>query len=157
MTKRECGSCTACCEGWLSADALDMRPGRACRHCTEQGCAIYENRPEDPCVRFKCAWLEDQGQYPDEMRPDRSGVIAIRGRKWRNWKVLLAIPAGQSVPQESLEWLRKHAQKSGLPLVFHERLVTDGEFAGAKARAYGSPVFADAVKYSLGPDDVIKM
>jgi hypothetical protein len=91
------------------------------------------------------------------MRPDRSGVIAILGRKWRNWKVIMAIPAGQSVPAESLEWLRTHAQKSGLPLVFHERLVADGEFTGAKARAYGSPAFANAVKYSLGPEDIIKM
>lgn len=91
------------------------------------------------------------------MRPDRSGVIVILGRKWRNWKIMLAIPAGQVVPAESLEWLRVHAKESRLPLVFYERLVTDGEFSGAKKRAYGSPAFADAVKYSIGPEDVVKM
>lgn len=134
-----------------------MRPGTPCRHCTKQGCAIYETRPENPCVQFHCGWLEDDRGYPDEMRPDRSGVIVILGREWRNWKVILAIPVGRSVPAESIEWLRAHARESGMPLVFHERLVTDGKFTGAKALAYGSPAFANAVKYSVGPEDVIKM
>ena len=134
-----------------------MKTGQPCRHCTQQGCAIYENRPEEPCVRFKCGWLQGEGVFPDELRPDRSGVIVVLGRKWRNWKVILAIPAGVSVPPDSLAWLRLHAQKERLPLVFHERLVTDGEFTGAKKHAYGSPAFADAVKYSLGPEDVVKM
>jgi hypothetical protein len=157
MEQRICGSCTACCEGWLKADELDMRPGRACRHCTEQGCAIYPDRPEEPCVRFKCGWLQDPGRFPDELRPDRSGVIVLLGRKWRDWDVIFAIPAGASVPAESLEWLRLYAQQAGLPLVFHERVVTDGDFSGVKRRAFGSQRFAAAVKYSIGPEDVVKM
>ena len=157
MSKRECGACTACCQGWLSSDDLDMRPGRPCRHCTAQGCAIYENRPEDPCVRFRCGWLTQESEFPENMRPDRSGVIVLLGRNWRDWVVLRAIPAGQSVPADSLEWLRVHAQKLKLPLVFHERIVQEGEFIGTRARAYGPPAFADAVRYGIGPEDVIKM
>ena len=157
MTKRSCGSCTACCEGWLRAEKLDMQPGRPCQHCTKQGCAIYPDRPEDPCARFECGWLQDESRFPDELRPDRSGVIVLLGRKWRDWDVILAIPAGVSVPADSLEWLRLHAQQAQLPLVFHERILADGEFSGVKARAFGSARFADAVKYSIGPEDVVKM
>ena len=108
-------------------------------------------------MRFKCAWLINESEFPEDMRPDRSGVIAVLGRKWRDWNVVLAIPAGQSVPPESLEWLRVHAQELKLPLVFHERIVQEGEFSGSRARAYGPPAFADAVRYGIGPEDVIKM
>jgi len=101
--------------------------------------------------------LQDEKRFPEEMRPDRSGVIVLLDRRWRDWKVIMAIPAGQSVPAESLEWLRLHAQASKLPLVFHERMVTDGEYTGTRARAFGSRAFADAVKYSIGPEDVVKM
>jgi len=157
MTERTCGTCTACCEGWLSADELDMRPGRACRHCTQQGCAIYQNRPEDPCVRFQCGWLVEGSPLPDEMRPDRSGVIVLLGRSWRDWKVIYAIPAGTRVPSDSLEWLRAYAQSVGKPMIFHERLVSEGEFTGVRRLAYGSAAFADAVRYSIGDEDIVKM
>jgi hypothetical protein len=134
-----------------------MRVGRPCRHCTQSGCAIYENRPEDPCIRFKCGWLQEDSPLPDEMRPDRAGVIVLFDRMWRDWKVIYAIPAGRSVPAEWLEWLRVHAQSEGIPMIFHERLVTDGEFTGYKKLAYGSPAFADAVRYSIGSEDIVKM
>jgi hypothetical protein len=91
------------------------------------------------------------------MRPDRSGVIVLFDRMWRDWKVIYAIPAGHSVPAEWLEWLRVHAQSMGIPIIFHERLVTDGEFTGYKKLAYGSPAFADAVRYSIGSEDIVKM
>jgi hypothetical protein len=157
MKNRECGTCTACCEGWLRADELEMKPGQPCRHCTQSGCAIYPDRPEDPCRRFACGWLQDADRFPDELRPDHSGVIVLLGRKWRNWQVIMGIPAGRKVPAESLDWLRLYAKQARLPLVFHERLVAAGEFTGVKARAYGSPAFANAVKYSIGPEDIVKM
>ena len=157
MSNRTCGSCTACCEGWLHAEKLDMRPGRPCRHCTKQGCAIYEDRPEDPCVRFRCGWLNHADRFPDEMRPDRAGVIVLHGRKSHGWDAILAIPAGNSVPADALEWLRLHAQEQGMPLVFYERRLDDGEYTGVKVRALGPARFAEAIKYYVGPADIVKM
>jgi hypothetical protein len=157
MTNRACGTCTACCEGWLTSDELDMRPGRPCRHCTGQGCAIYENRPEDPCIRFQCAWLQEGSPLPEAMRPDRSGVIVLSDRTWQDWKVIYAIPAGERVPADSLEWLRNYARDAAIPLIFHERLVVDGEFTGVRKLAFGSQKFAEAVKYAIGPEDIVKM
>lgn len=108
-------------------------------------------------MQFRCGWLQDQDLFPDELRPDRSGVIVLLGRKWRDWNVVYAIPAGQSVPAESLEWLRLAAQKLRIPLVFHERIVEGGEFPSYKVRGFGPPAFADAVKYAIGPEDVVTM
>ena len=34
---RECGECTACCEGWLPDESLDMYAGKACAHCRQRG------------------------------------------------------------------------------------------------------------------------
>jgi len=108
-------------------------------------------------VRFQCGWLEEGGPLPEEMRPDRSGVIVLLHRTWRSWKVVYAIPAGTSVPADSLEWLRAYSQSVGRPLIFHERLVSEGEFTGVRKLAYGSAAFADAVRYAIEPEDVVKM
>jgi len=108
-------------------------------------------------VRFQCGWLQEGSALPEDMRPDLAGVIVLLDRPWRDWKVIYAIPTGTSVPAASLERLRKHAQSVGLPMIFYERLVSDGEFTGLRKRAYGSAAFADAVRYSIGPEDVVKM
>ena len=96
MTQRTCGPCTACCQGWLHSKKLEMRPGHPCRHLVQQGCSIYPDRPEKPCKLFVCGWLQDAETYPDEMRPDRSGVIMLTDRKWHNWDVIRAVPAGRN-------------------------------------------------------------
>ena len=108
-------------------------------------------------MRFRCGWLVEGSPLPDEMRPDRSGVIVLLGRTWHNWKVIYAIPAGTSVPPDSLEWLRAYAQSVGKPMIFHERLVSAGEFTGVRRLAYGTATFADAVRYSIGEEDIVKM
>ena len=157
MSKRICGPCTACCEGWLHAKKLDMRPGHPCGHLAKDGCSIYPDRPEEPCVRFVCGWLQDAETYPDEMRPDRSGVIMLTDRKWHNWDVIRAVPAGRSVPEHTLGFLRELAEKTQRPVLFYERLETNGEFTGRKRFAFGSRRFAEAVKYAIEPEDVFKM
>jgi hypothetical protein len=156
MAKRECGSCTACCEGWLESDELNMRPGRACQHCTQAGCAIYDQRPEDPCIRFICGWLQDGSPLPDHLRPDRAGVIVLFDRPWHNWDVIRAIPTGPKVPAASLEWLKTHAQEVRLPLLFQEHGVKDGAFTDLKHTGFGPPAFVEEVKYSIGPEDIVK-
>ncbi|TXM92564.1 hypothetical protein FV222_23270 [Methylobacterium sp. WL103] len=50
-----------------------------CRHSTGTACGIYRDRPE-VCVRWYCLWRKI-GALPDELRPDRSGVVfAIESR-----------------------------------------------------------------------------
>ena len=49
-TSRQCGDCTACCEGWLHADidGIELKPGKACDHLCAAGCGIYARRPKTP-------------------------------------------------------------------------------------------------------------
>jgi len=69
---RACGSCTICCRV-LEIAALDKPAGILCRHNTGTACGIYPERPE-ACARWHCLWRKI-GALPDELRPDRSGVM----------------------------------------------------------------------------------
>lgn len=71
---RECGSCTACCKiSSIDVPALRKPAGVMCPNCTGTACAIYDTRPE-PCRTFFCLWRR-VGSMPDELRPDRIGVM----------------------------------------------------------------------------------
>jgi hypothetical protein len=148
---RECGECTACCEGWLPDKSLDMYAGKACTHCRSEGCAIYETRPENPCRTFRCAWLRDEEAFPAEMRPDQCGAIVLEARYWKEWNVMRAVPAGgPTIPEETLEWLRLHTKSKDVPLIFIERGFVDGVYTHTDLqRAYGSDEFAVAIKETV--------
>ena len=77
LEKKECGTCTKCCEGWLTADIREhkMYPGKPCFFVEMgKGCKDYFNRPEIPCKTFKCAWLGIE-EMPNEFKPETTGVI----------------------------------------------------------------------------------
>jgi hypothetical protein len=75
--KKECGSCTACCSGALSGQAHGHHffKGRPCFFLKEKGCSIYEDRPDNPCVGYRCGYLVEPF-FPEWMRPDKCGFIA---------------------------------------------------------------------------------
>jgi len=71
---RECGGCTACCEGHLAGTAygIPFKPGKPCFYLREQKCRIYQCRPQ-VCHRYLCAWV--QGLFPGWLKPTESGVL----------------------------------------------------------------------------------
>lgn len=79
---RNCGECTACCEGWLFADVkikdveYKVRPGNQCPMIINHSCSIHDTdlRPVHPCRDYSCIWLDNK-EIPDFMRPDKCGVI----------------------------------------------------------------------------------
>ena len=153
---RECGNCTACCEGWVPDKSLNMYAGNPCKHCESSGCAIYEDRPEVPCRTFRCVWLDNVAEFPEDMRPDVSGVIVLGGRPWKEWDVLRAVPVGAEIPPQTLERLRIYTQQKDIPLVFYDREMKDGSFTGnGRQRAYGSEKFAEAVRNHVLPSDLM--
>ena len=108
--KRECGTCTKCCEGWLSGNirGYDMSPGKPCFF-VEQGvgCKDYENRPTMPCKVFSCGWKEII-EMPEHFKPEKSGVIL----KWSNegdtkWIAIVKAPLEPSA--EFLSWVISYA------------------------------------------------
>lgn len=155
-SRRQCGECTACCEGWLRSKVIDMEPGRPCQHCTGQGCAIYPDRPDDPCRSFECGWLKEGSPMPEELRPDRCGAIVVFNRYWGRWPIVVAIPVGPEIPADTLEWLKAYARDNGVPLLFDQRVMQDGKYVGIKELGYGPPAFVEAVRDGIGPQDIFQ-
>ncbi len=143
---RECRPCFACCQGWLSAEVLgnELRAGQGCPHASENGCGVYDRRPEVPCRTFICSWLVENSPLPEWMRPDLSGVIVSLSMKWKGETVISAVPAGEAIPEKSLDWLKDYAQKHSRPLVFYERTRgRNGRFTGLKRLGFGPPTFRE--------------
>jgi hypothetical protein len=106
---RECGACTACCDGWLKIEVYGhtVDRGQPCRFSTGHSCTIYEERPHDPCRAFVCGWLTPTSPLPDWMRPDRSNLILLAANfMWRGLPVDVAVTAGERPKTKALEWLK---------------------------------------------------
>lgn len=105
---RKCGSCTACCEGWLWGSAHDKSffPGKKCHFVCSTGCSIYNQRPEDPCRTFSCAWLTDQDRvFPEWFRPDLSGVV-MKYVEWKEGEAYLEVwECGKKIDSSVLVYL----------------------------------------------------
>ena len=104
---RSCESCTMCCQGWLHgiAHGYSFYPGKPCHFICDKGCSIYENRPDEPCKSYKCAWLIDN-YLPEWFRPDSSKVICT----WRSWNTnhpsyLAVNECGEKLDSKILSWL----------------------------------------------------
>ena len=160
---RECGDCSACCEGWIAnrievaGGVTEIFPGQGCRYCVGHGCSVYETRPQSPCRSFSCMWLTRESEFPEEMRPDISRAIVVDGMSLANWDVLTAIPVGSTVPEATIDWLRLYSRQVGMPLVYDEREEVSGKFTGLGTKSYFGPSeFVDAVANQVQPEDVIK-
>jgi hypothetical protein len=71
---RSCGDCTVCCTALaIETPELRKQPGVTCRHCTAQGCGIYETR-FPICRSYFCGWF-GLPELDDSWRPDRSGIL----------------------------------------------------------------------------------
>ena len=136
---RKCDECNACCQGWLTANIYgkEMYPGRPCHFASNNGCSIYKDRPENPCVTYKCAWLKDDGTiFPEWMKPDRSDVI-ITERDWENRLYWSVVECGKQIDSKILNWIYLFAQANDIYL----------EIQVAGIRYYrGSPEFQHYVE-----------
>ena len=105
--KRECGSCTMCCQ-WLTGEVYGHQfyAGHPCHFLSCDGCTIYKNRPEIPCKAYECAWLSDKKiEFPEWFRPDQSKIIC----SWKEWKsgfyYLDVDECGEQINSRYLNWL----------------------------------------------------
>ena len=70
---KECGDCNACCV-FYEVKELNKAAKTPCQFLNSgcSGCSIYNKRPKI-CSDYICAW---KGlDWPDEFRPDKSGLI----------------------------------------------------------------------------------
>ena len=117
--KRECGTCTKCCEGWLSGTALghSFFPGKPCHFISiGKGCTVYPTRPKDPCVSYKCAWLTNL-DIPEWIKPSEINAI-IDEKKKDGIEYFLVHEAGETLDSKVLTWLIQHCLATSKNLVW---------------------------------------
>jgi hypothetical protein len=130
---RQCGTCTACCQGWAEGEIRGhpMHPGQPCHFLQQGACTIYDERPQSPCRNFVCGWLMPGSPFPDAFRPDRVGVIVVPMR-WRDRACYVLLSAGRDADEAMLDWMRRHATATGSPFYYQQ---------GEERLAYGPPAF----------------
>ena len=118
---RQCGTCTACCDGWVKGTILghEMKPGQPCHFRGEGCCTIYERRPIDPCRKFICGWLQEGSPFPEEFKPDRLGVLIIPVR-WRTKTAYILRSAGRDPDEALLAWMREFSLKTDRPFFYEQ-------------------------------------
>jgi len=120
-----------------------VHPGSPCPHSTGKGCAIYPDRPVDPCVNFHCGWVIKDSPLPGWMQPPKSGCIVLFNKlRWNNIPVDLAMPVGVKIPQRSLAWLKAFSEQYGRPLIFTEQIMQKGKYTNQqKVHGHGTVEF----------------
>ena len=120
--ERSCGSCTKCCDGWLSGTVNgfdfgfinDKRvPCNFVEECS--GCTIYENRPKNPCKKYNCEWLTNK-DIPENFKPSISNVIITK----RGYKYYEIVRAGETYNKDVKEWFIEYAKKNNFRLTHYE-------------------------------------
>ena len=140
MANRQCGTCTKCCEGYLSGEALGHKfyPGKPCHFIAiGKGCSIYAKRPTDPCASYKCGWLTDVS-LPEWMKPDEINAI-IDTREINEIPYILLREAGGIMDVRVLSWMIVYVLQNNLNL----KWMVDGGF-----NYLGSPEFLKAMDES---------
>ena len=140
---RECNGCTACCEGWLDGQVQGhyFQPGRPCHFKCESGCAIYQQRPENPCRSFVCEWLVNL-EIPEWMKPSVSKII-IKKKRWKGGEYLSVMEMGEKIDSIVLNWLFIHHLSTNIPM----RIQINGGFFN-----YGPPEFLN--KFGIKEDKI---
>lgn len=116
---RECGTCTKCCDGTLTTNinGNEVKLGKPCVYLTiGKGCNIYEERPQNPCKSYQCAWIINN-DIPDFMKPENSNCILDYDEK-NGIKYLRLISSEVPYTAETLSWCINYAQSNNINLVW---------------------------------------
>lgn len=130
MSSRSCGDCSKCCEGWLESDIYGkkMFPGQPCFFIGDKckGCSIYEQRPQDPCKDYTCAWLTEPEIFPNWMKPTESGVIITKKipPEGEAHSVYQVVETDKKIGASILNWLIHWALQGEINLQYQ----VDGKF-----------------------------
>lgn len=120
---KECGTCTACCEGSLHGvikgndfgltQDIVLSPGVPCFF-LDKGCTVYEIRPTEPCRSFQCIWLSIN-DCPDYVKPEQSGLILDIFTKLDPFERYVRITRiREDYSKEAITWAIEYAKKNGI-------------------------------------------
>ena len=83
----------------------------------EKGCTIYNDRPQDPCVSFKCGWLDDPENFPAWMKPNLVKIIAHKQVTKNGIQYYRITECGQKIDASVLNYLILHALQNSINIV----------------------------------------
>lgn len=118
--KRECGTCSMCCQGWLTGNIYEytMGPHNPCHFVEDNSpggcCKIYEHRPA-MCSGYQCVWLQQPIAFPEWMKPEKSKVIvtqrtvedAVTKEEMVYWQIK---ECGEKIDSAVLNWIIRNVQ-----------------------------------------------
>jgi hypothetical protein len=119
MNKRQCGTCTKCCEGHLTGDALGhtFYRGKPCHFIAiGKGCTVYAKRPKEPCQSYKCSWLKNE-DIPEWMKPNEINAI-ISEKEINKIKYFELVEAGETLRSRVLTWVIEYCMSNQINLVW---------------------------------------
>jgi len=113
---RTCDGCTICCQGWLWGEAHGKKfwSGRPCHFVGEKGCTIYKDRPEVPCVSFRCGWLDDHNTFPEWLKPNKSKVVASKQKTKNGIDYYKITECGEKIDSTILNYLILHSLQNSV-------------------------------------------
>lgn len=112
---RPCGDCTACCT-WLNGSAYGYTfgNGKTCKFLCESGCSVHKARPK-VCESYFCAWSQEL--IPEEMRPDKCGVI-VSVENNENGQYLKLISTKEEINTDILNYFSKWSSIMNTPVIY---------------------------------------
>lgn len=129
--KRECGTCTICCEGTLPGKVYGEVFGKLtpCPFVAPgAGCTIYDDRPENfHCDKFRCQWQANP-DIPEKFKPNEVGFVTLK--KGRSY--FLLIPYGDHQSEEYVEWMKDYVIKNNYNLSYRYTFHGEPEFIGSE-------------------------
>lgn len=140
LSNRDCGTCTKCCEGYLSGAAHGFKfyYGKPCEFVvTGLGCTIYEDRPQHPCKNFKCHWITNI-EVPEHFKPEISHIMPTR----RGQRYIVLTNCGPNPNKEVIDWYKDDCIKNGYNIAYN----IDG-----KDYFFGDPEFVAKMESGLWP------
>lgn len=129
---RECGSCTKCCDGFLSGEVNGHKfhGGVPCFYSTKKGCAIYKDRPHDPCKTFSCQWLINE-DIPFWMKPDEVNAIIVKSELASGTEYIKIVEAGEKLRIEVFNWVIRYCLSRSYNIAY--KISGDWHYIGTHA------------------------
>lgn len=120
---RSCGTCTKCCEGWLTGEAHGYKfsPGNPCFFLQiDSGCQIYDIRPKDPCQSFNCKWVTDEN-IPEWMYPKTNNAIPV-DTTINGIPYIKIVWAGNNLTKETIDWWINWAKENDKNIAWDDQI-----------------------------------
>lgn len=117
---KQCGSCSKCCEGFLSESVFGniFGKGKPCVFVdlTNKNCTIHEIAPKNPCGNYKCMWLKYE-DVPLWMKPNVAPII-VSAETYNGRDFLFLNTFHKEYSAKYLSYVIRYADKNDLPLIY---------------------------------------